>query len=90
MNSATLYLSISFSKDTGLCNDEGIWLLKESTIREVYEFLIIIFKKSIEPSQVQTLLINFSETKVCQYLFGIDFIKNELNFVNLALSLIAS
>ena len=51
MNSATLYLSVSFSEDTGLCNEEGIWLLKQSTIWELYEFLIIIIKKSIEPSQ---------------------------------------
>ena len=65
MNSATLYLSISFSKDTGLCNQEVIWMLKESTIREVYEFLIIIIKNSIEPSQMQTLIIDLSETKFC-------------------------
>ena len=39
MNSATLYLSVSFSEDTGLCNEEHIWLLKESTIREFYKFL---------------------------------------------------
>ena len=90
MNSATLYLSISFSKDTGLCNEEVKWMLKESTIREFYELLIIIIKKSIEPSQMQTLIIDFSETKFCQYLFGIDFIKNELGFAKLALPIIAS
>ena len=90
MNSATLYLSVSFSEDTGLCNEEVKWMLKESTIREFYEFFKFLIKKSIEPSLMQTFLINFNETKFCQYLFGIDFIKYELNFAKLALSIIAS
>jgi hypothetical protein len=89
-NSATSCFSISSSENNVLCNKEGILLLKESAIRNFYEFLQFLLKKSIEPSQMQTLIIDFSETKFCQYLFGIDFIKNELGFAKLALSIIAS
>jgi hypothetical protein len=39
---------------------------------------------------MQTLIIDFTETKFCQYIFGIDFSKNELDFAKLALSIIAS
>ena len=90
MNSATLYLSVSFSEDTGLCNEEVIWMLKESTIREVYEFFKFLINKSLLTSQMQTLIIDLSETKFCQFLLGIDFIKNQLGFAKLALSIIAS
>ena len=90
MNSATLYLSVSFSEDTGLCNKAGIWLLKESTIREVYEFFQFLIKKSLLPSQIKSLIIYLSETKFFKVLLGIDFSKNELDFAKLALSIIAS
>ena len=90
MNSATLYLFISFSKDTGLCNEEHIWLLKESTIREVYEFFKFLINKSLLTSQMQTLIIDLSETKFCQFLLGIDFIKNQLGFAKLVLLIITS
>jgi hypothetical protein len=90
MNSATLYLSVSFSEDTGLCNEEVIWMLKESTIREVYEFFKFLINKSLLPSQMQTLIIDLSETKFFKVLLGIDFSKNELDFAKLALSIIAS
>jgi hypothetical protein len=39
---------------------------------------------------MQTLIIDFTETKFFQYIFGIDFSKNELDFAKLALSIIAS
>jgi hypothetical protein len=90
MNSATLYLSVSFSEDTGLCNEKVIWMLKESTIREVYEFFKFLIKKSLLPSQMQTLIIDLSEAKFFKVLLGIDFSKNELDFAKLALSIIAS
>ena len=90
LNSETLYLSVYFSEDTGLCNEEVIWMLKESTIREVYEFFKFLIKKSLLPSQMQTLIIDLSETKFFKVLLGIDFSKNELDFAKLALSIIAS
>ncbi len=80
MNSATLYLSVSFSEDTGLCNEEVKWLLKESTIREVYEFFQFLIKKSLLPSQIKTLIIYLSETKFFKVLLGIDLIKNQAGF----------
>ena len=89
-NSATSCFSISSSENNSLCNKEVILFLKESAIREVYYFVQLFFKKSLVPSQMQTLIIDFSETKFCQYLFGIDFIKYELNFAKLALSINAS
>ena len=88
-NSATSCFSISSSENNVLCNKEGILLLKESAIRNFYEFLQFLLKKSIEPSQIQTLIIDFSETKFCQYIFGIDLIKNELDFAKLALTIIS-
>jgi hypothetical protein len=39
---------------------------------------------------MQTLIIDFTENKFFQYIFGIDFSKNELDFAKLALSIIAS
>ena len=89
-NSATSCFSISSSENNVLRNKESILLLKESAIRNFYEFLQFLLKKSIKPSQIQTLIIDFSETKFCQYHFGIDFIKNELGFAKLYLSIIAS
>jgi hypothetical protein len=80
MNSATLYLSVSLYEDTGFYSEEGIWLLKESTIREVYEFLQFLMKKSLLPNQIQFLIIDLSETKFCKVSLGIDFMKNQAGF----------
>ena len=80
MNSETLYLSVSFSEDTGLYNEEVIWMLKESTIREVYEFFKFLIKKSLLPSQMQTLIIDLSETKFFKVLLGIYLMKNQAGF----------
>ncbi len=65
-------------------------MLKESTIREVYEFFKFLIKNSLLPSQMQTLIIDLSETKFFKVLLGIDLSKNELDFAKLALSIIAS
>ena len=80
MNSATLYLSVSLYEDTGFYSEEGIWLLKESLIREVYEFFQFLIKKSLLPSQIQTLIIDLTETKFLKVFLGIDLMKNQAGF----------
>ncbi len=73
-----------------IVQEEGLLLLKESTIRLVYEFLKILLKKNLVPNIVPAFIIDPSEIKFCKYIFEIGFIKSQFGFAKLTLLIIAT